>query len=112
MERKNIKKLLREFDHEWEWTEENQTEVPLRDIESWVNETKYKISPLIEKIDEFYKTAPQINWDNNDDYNDQNKMIALSVKGIGDELRNIYTSLKTIEGEMDYIRNPEKYDEN
>jgi hypothetical protein len=111
MEREVIKKLLREFDGEWEWTEENHTEVPLTDIESWVNETKYKITPLIQKIDEFYKTAPQMNWSNNDDYNDQNKMVALSVKGIGDELRNIYASLESIEGEMDYIKNPEKYNE-
>lgn len=109
MEREVIRKILRES--EWDWTEENQIEVPLTDIESWVNETRYKISPLIQKIDEFYKVAPQMDWNNNDDYNDQNKMIALSVKGIGDELRNIYASLETIEGEMGYIRNPEKYDQ-
>ena len=38
-------------------------------------------------------------------------MVALSVKGIGDELWNIYASLESIEGEMDYIKNPEKYNE-
>jgi hypothetical protein len=38
-------------------------------------------------------------------------MITLSIRGIGDDLRNIYASFESIKGEMDYIRNPEKYDE-
>jgi hypothetical protein len=38
-------------------------------------------------------------------------MSALSVRGIGDELRNIYASFETIKGEIDYIQNPEKYND-
>jgi hypothetical protein len=38
-------------------------------------------------------------------------MIALSVRGIGDELKNIYASFETIKGEIDYIQNPEKYND-
>jgi len=36
-------------------------------------------------------------------------MIALSVRGIGDELRNIYSSLDTIDDEISYIKNPELF---
>lgn len=109
MEREVIKKILRES--EWDWTEENQTEAPINEIESWVIKNQNDIKEWLKKIKDFYEMSPQMDWDNNDDYNDQNKMIALSIKGIGDELKNIYSSFETIKSEMDYIRNPEKYNE-
>ncbi len=110
MEKDIIKKILRES--EWDWTEENKTEAPVDEIESWVNSNQGQVELWIKKIKDFYEKSPQMDWSSSNDYNDQNKMIALSVNGIGDELRNILASFETIKGEMDYIRNPEKYDEN
>jgi hypothetical protein len=109
MEREVIKKVLRES--EWDWTGEDNTEAPIDEVESWIIENQTNVREWIKKIKDFYEKVPQMDWNNNDDYNDQNKMIALSVKGIGDELRNILASFETIKGEMDYIRNPEKYDQ-
>ena len=105
--KENIKKILRESD--FDWANDNNTEVPIEEISEWVYETRYKISPLIKKIEEFYKQAPQVNWDDKGDMNDEDKMIALSVRGIGDELRNIYSSLDTIDDEISYIKNPELF---
>lgn len=105
--KENIKKILRESD--FDWTNDNNTEVPIEEISEWVSETRYKISPLIKKIEEFYKQAPQVNWNDKGDMNDEDKMIALSVRGIGDELRNIYSSLDTIDDEISYIKNPELF---
>ena len=42
---------------------------------------------------------------------EEDKMIALTVKGIGDELRNIYSSFDTIDDEIAYIRNPKMLDD-
>jgi hypothetical protein len=102
-----IKKILKES--EWDWTNEADKDVPINEISNWVEETRYKISPLIQKIDEFYKQAPQTKWDSEKIDNDQ--MTALSVKSIGDELRNIYSSLDTISDEINYLSNPELFDE-
>lgn len=107
--RKTIKKILKES--EWEWTQENQNDVPLQDIVDWCENNRIQIAGWIQKIDEFYKNAPQMKWDNDDDSGDENKMIALSVKGIGDELRNIYSSFETIENEINYIQNPDLYND-
>jgi len=105
--KEHIKKILRESD--FDWVNDNKTEVPLDEISKWVYETRYKIAPLIQKINEFYKQAPHVNWDNKEDMNDEDKMIALSVRSIGDELRNIYSSLDTIDDEISYIKNPELF---
>lgn len=107
--KEGIKKILRESD--FDWVNDNKTEVPLDEISEWVYETRYKIAPLIQKIDEFYKQAPHVNWDNKGDMNDEDKMIALSVRGIGDELRNIYSSLDSIDDEIHYISNPSIFDD-
>lgn len=107
-----IRKILRESD--FDWANDNSVDVPIDEISEWVYETRYKVAPLIQKIDEFYKQAPQVNWGDRGDMNDEDRMIALSVRGIGDELRNIYASLDTIDDEISYIKNPELFrdDEN
>jgi hypothetical protein len=43
--------------------------------------------------------------------NDEDKMIALSVRAIGDELKNIYSSLDSIENEIHYISDPSMFDD-
>jgi hypothetical protein len=103
-----IKKILKES--EWDWTNEADKDVPVNEISNWVEETRYKISPLIQKIDEFYKQAPQVKWDKDEEVgNDQ--LVALSVKSIGDELKNIYYSLETISDEINHLSNPELFDD-
>ena len=105
-----IKKILKES--EWDWTQENQVDVPLEEIVNWCENNTIQIIMWIQKIREFDKHSPQMKWDGDDsEFADENKMIALSVKGIGDELRNIYSSFKTIKSEIDYIQNPEKYND-
>jgi len=101
-----IKKILRE---DFDWVNDNNVNVPIDEISEWAYETRYKVASFIQKIDEFYKQVPKVNWDNMEDMNDEDKMIALSVKGIGDELRNIYSSLDTIDDEISYIKNPELF---
>jgi hypothetical protein len=103
-----IRKILRESD--FDWTKENTTEVPIKDIEGWVDKTRYEVAGWIQKIDEFNKKSPKMDWDNKEDFDDEDKMLALTVKGIGDELRNIYSSFDTIDGEIEYLRNPKMFD--
>lgn len=102
-----IRKILRESD--FDWVNDNNVNVPIDEISEWAYETRYKVASFIQKIDEFYKQAPKVNWDNMEDMNDEDKMIALSVRSIGDELRNIYSSLDTIDDEINYIKNPELF---
>jgi hypothetical protein len=102
-----IKSILKESD--FDWTNDSNTEVPIEEISEWVYETRYKISPIIKKIEEFYKQTPQVNWNDKVDMSDDDKMIALSVRSIGDELRNVYSSLETIDDEISYIKNPELF---
>ena len=107
--RDKIRKILIESD--FDWTKENTNEVPIKDIEDWMNKTRYEVAGWIQKIDEFYEKAPQVDWSNRSDMEEENKMIALTVKGIGNELRNIYSSFDTIDGDIEYIRNPKMFDD-
>jgi len=109
MMRNKIKKILRESD--FDWAKENTNEVPIKDIEDWMGKTRYEVAGWIQKIDEFYKNAPQVNWGIRGDMGDEDKMLALTVKGIGDELRNIYSSFDSIDDEINYLRNPEMFDD-
>lgn len=104
-----IKNILKESD--FEWTKENTTEVPIKDIEGWVDKTRYEISEWIQKIDEFHKNSPRVDWSGKESVTSKDSMITLTVKGIGDELRNIYGSLDTIDGDIEYIRNPKMFDD-
>lgn len=105
-----INKTLKES--EWDWTQENQIEVPIQDIGDWCENNRTQIASWIQKIDEFYKSSPQMKWDNDEsEFSDENKMIALSVKAIGGELRNIYSSFDTIQDEINYIQNPDIYND-
>jgi len=103
-----IKNILKESD--FDWTKENTTEVPIKDIEGWVDKTRYEISEWIQKIDEFHKNSPRVDWSGKESVTSKDSMITLTVKGIGDELRNIYGSLDSIDDEIAYIRNPEMFD--
>jgi hypothetical protein len=108
-----IRKILRESD--FDWTKENTSEVPIKDIEDWIDKTRYEVSGWIQKIDEFYKNAPQVDWSNSSDMDrhnreEENRMLALTVKGIGNELRNIYGSFDSIDDEINYLRNPKMFD--
>ncbi len=109
MMKNRIKKILRESD--FDWTKENTNEVPIKDIEDWVDKTRYEVAGWIQKIDEFYKKAPQVDWSIRGDMEEEDKMLALTVKGIGDELRNIYGSFDSIDDEIDYLRNPKMFDD-
>jgi hypothetical protein len=106
--KKIIKKVLKE---DFDWIEENQIDLPpIQDIHIWCDNNGPQIFEWIQQINEFYKQSRQINW-GVDLSDDEDGMIALSVKGIGDELRNIYASFETIKGEIDYIQNPDKYND-
>tara|TARA_R110002020_G_scaffold113236_1_gene260226 strand:- start:4678 stop:5010 length:333 start_codon:yes stop_codon:yes gene_type:complete len=104
-----IRKILRESD--FDWTKENTNEVPIKEIEDWVDKTRYEVAGWIQKIDEFYKNAPQVDWSVRSDIEDEDKMLALTVKSVGDELRNIYDSFETIDGDIEYLRNPKMFDD-
>ena len=104
-----IKNILKESD--FDWTKENTNEAPIKEIEDWVNKTRYEVAGWIQKIDEFYKKAPQVNWGDKGDMEDEDKMLALTVKGIGNELRNIYGSFDSIDDEIEYLRNPKMLDD-
>ena len=69
-----IRKILRESD--FDWTEENTNEVPIKDIEDWVDKTRYEVAGWIQKIDEFYKKAPQVDWNSRSDMEEEDKMWA------------------------------------
>ena len=102
-----IKKILKES--EWDWTQENQMDVPIQDISDWCENNRTQIAKWIQNIDEFYKHTPQIDWDSSEPSDDENRMIALSVMSIGHELKNIYSSFGTIGDEINYITNPELF---
>jgi len=106
-----IKKILRESD-DFDWVDEDKTDLPpIKEIHEWCDKNRNKISNWIQKIDEFYKRSPQMNWGNQNDFNDDGRMIALALKSVGDELRNIDGSFETISGEVDFINNPKMFDD-
>jgi hypothetical protein len=109
--RNNLRKIIKEEISDFDWAKENTTEVPIKDIEDWVDKTRYEVSNWIQKIDEFYKKAPQVDWSDKESVTSEPNMVALTVKGIGDELRNIYSSFDTIDGDIEYIRNPKMFDD-
>jgi len=93
--------------NDFDWLEDTDTNLPpIQEINNWCENNRKQISDWIQKIEEFSKRSPKMRWDDMDEFGDENKMIALSVKGIGDELRNIYSSIETIGNEVDYIENP------
>jgi len=102
---------INEGENDFDWAQEDNIDVPLDEINSWCENNKDQISSWIKKIKEFNEKAPQMNWDENDDFYNNDKMSALSVKGIGDELINIFSSFQTISDEMNYLRNPDLYNE-
>jgi len=104
-----IRKILKESD--FDWTKENTTEVPIKEIEGWVDKTRYEVAGWIQKIEEFNKNSPRVDWSDKESVTSKDSMITLTVKGIGDELRNIYGSLDTIDGDIEYIRNPKMFDD-
>ena len=104
-----IRKILKESD--FDWTKENTTEVPIKEIEGWVDKTRYEVAGWIQKIEEFHKNSPRVDWSGKESVTSKDSMITLTVKGIGDELRNIYGSLDTIDGDIEYIRNPKMFDD-
>ena len=99
-----IKKILKEGD--FDWIQANTTEVPIKDIENWVDKSRYEVSNWIQEIDEFVKKSPNINWSDEESVTSKDSMITLTVKEITDELKNIYGSFDSINDKIDYIRNP------
>lgn len=108
--REVIRKILKESD-ELDWLRDSETDVPLDEIIDWIDTSLPLINKWIQKINQFNKQSPQMSWNDETEFSDENKMLALSVKGIGDELRNIYSSFETIDGEVEFIKNPNIYDE-
>lgn len=105
--REVIRKILKESD-ELDWLRDSETDVPLDDIIDWIDTSLPLINKWIQKIDQFNK---QMTWSDETEFSDENKMLALSVTSVGDELRNIYSSFETIDGEVEFIKNPNMYDE-
>lgn len=108
--REVIRKILKESD-ELDWLRDSETDVPLDEIINWIDTSLPLINKWIQKIDQFNKQSPQMTWSDETEFSDENKMLALSVKSVGDELRNIYSSFETIDGEVEFIKNPNMYDE-
>jgi len=102
-----IRKILRESD--FDWVNDANVEVPIEEISEWSYETQNKIFPMMRKLKDFYEQAPQVDWTNKEDMEDEDKMIGLSIKQIGDELSNIMSSLESIDDEINYIKNPELF---
>jgi hypothetical protein len=107
---KIIKKILKEELGDWDWVDEDKTDLPpIKEIHEWCENNRIQLANWIQKIDQFYEKTDKMTWDG--DENDLDRMIGLSVKGIGNELRNIYSSFESIGDEIDYIENPEKFDD-
>lgn len=88
-----IKNILKEGD--FDWVPKSTDEIPLEDIQKWCFESRYKIAPIIQKIDEFVKS----NHRNVVDFGrmTDEEEVMYSIKQIGVEFKNIYGSLNEID---------------
>jgi hypothetical protein len=104
--REVIRKILKESD-ELDWIRDSEPNVPLDEITDWIDTSLPLINKWVQKIHQFNKQSPQMAWNGETEFSD----LALSVKSIGDELSNIYSSFETIDGEVEFIKNPNIDDE-
>lgn len=88
-----IKNILKEGD--FDWVPKSTDEIPLEDIQNWCFKTRYKIAPIIQKIDEFVKS----NHRNVVDFGrmTDEEEVMYSIRQIGVEFKNIYGSLNEID---------------
>lgn len=95
-----IRKILTEGDFDWVGDSKSPN-IPLKDISDWVYETRYKIAPVMQSIDEF-KKQNFINQKSSDlNTADSDALDVLySITQIGTELNNIYDSLEQIDEEL------------
>jgi len=96
-----IKKILKEGD--FDRVEDSKSpNIPLKDISDWVYETRYKIAPVMQSIDEFKKQnfiksgSNNLNTTNSELLED----VLYSITQIGTEISNIYDSLEQIDEEL------------
>jgi len=95
-----IKKILTEGDFDWVGDSKSPN-IPLKDISDWVYETRYKITPVIQSIDEFKKQNFIKGGSNDLNTTDSDALDVLySITQIGTELNNIYDSLEQIDEEL------------
>ncbi len=103
-----IKKILKEGD--FDWVPKSTDEIPLEDIQKWCFESRYKIAPIIQKIDEFVKS----NHRNVVDFGrmTDEEEVMYSIRQIGVEFKNIYGSLNEIDEAVHDISISSKDEEN
>tara|TARA_R110001592_G_scaffold104103_4_gene293028 strand:- start:951 stop:1277 length:327 start_codon:yes stop_codon:yes gene_type:complete len=88
-----IKNILKEGD--FDWVPKDGDEIPLEDIKKWCFETRYKIAPIIQKLDEFVKS----NHRNVVDFGrmTDEEEVMYHIRQVGVEFKNIYGSLNEID---------------